>query len=221
MLRPHALPRSLIRVLEPFRPCFTTPTFDTFVVLLAGMIAQPARRTVCGMLTGAGMARVWHHSRAHRVFAAARWCPDAVGVALLRLIVGHLVPIGAPLVIAVDDTMFRRVGRRVHAAHWGYDGSLNVARGNQKLSRGNSFEVAAVVVTLPFLDRPIALPVLARLWRKGGPVKTTLARELVEVLAPAARGRVVHVVADGAYLCTKLRRLPANVTLTGPLRSNA
>jgi hypothetical protein len=41
------------------------------------------------------------------------------------------------------------------------------------------------------------------------------------VLATAARGRVVHVVADGAYLCTELRRLPANVTLTGPLRSNA
>jgi hypothetical protein len=31
----------------------------------------------------------------------------------------------------------------------------------------------------------------------------------------------VHVVADGASLCTELRRLPANVTLTGPLRSNA
>jgi hypothetical protein len=29
--------------------------------------------------------------------------------------------------------------------------------------------VAAVVVALPFLDRPVALPVLTRLWRKGGP----------------------------------------------------
>jgi hypothetical protein len=99
---------------------------------------------------------------------------------------------------------------------------LKVAKGNQKLSRGNTFVVAAVVVTLPFLDRPIALPVLARLWRKGGgPAKTVLARQLIEVIAATTRGRMVHVVADGAYLCTELRQLPPHVTLTGPLRSNA
>lgn len=99
------------------------------------------------LLAGAGLAGVWHHSRAHRFFAAARWHPDVVGLTVLRLIVGHLVPVGAPLVIAVDDTMFRRSGRRVYAAHRGYDGSLKVAKGNQKLSRGNTFVAAAVVVT--------------------------------------------------------------------------
>jgi DDE superfamily endonuclease len=221
MLRVHTLPGSLRRVLETFRPCFTAPTFTTFVTLLVGLIAQPANRTVCGMLAGAGLAGVWHHSRAHRFFATARWHPDTVGLAVLRLIVGHLVPIGAPLVIAVDDTLFRRCGWKVHAAYWGYDGSLKVAKGNQKLSRGNTFVVAAVVVALPFLDRPVALPVLTRLWRKGGPAKTVLARELIEVIATATRGRMVHVIGDGAYLCTELRRLPPQVTLTGPLRSNA
>jgi hypothetical protein len=105
--------------------------------------------------------------------------PRYRGLAVLRLIVGHLVPIGAPLVIAVDDTLFRRCGRRVLAAYWGYDGSVKVANGNRKLSRGNTFVVAAVVVTLPFLDRPVALPVLTRLWRKGGPAKTVLARQPV------------------------------------------
>jgi DDE superfamily endonuclease len=80
--------------------------------------------------------------------------------------------------------------------------------------------VAAVVVTLPFLDRPIALPVLARLWRKGGPTKTTLAREMVELLAAVA-GRTVHVVGDGAHICTELRQLPPTVTLTGPMPRHA
>jgi hypothetical protein len=221
MLRVHTLPGSLLRVLEPSRPCFATPTFTTFVTLPAGMIARPPYRTVCGMPAGAGQAGVWHHSRAHRFFAAARWHPDTMGLAVLRLIVGHLVPIGAPLTVAVDDTLFRRTGRKVYAANWGHDGSLKVFKGDQKLSRGNTFVVATVVVMLPFLDRPVALPVLTRLWRKGGPAKTVLARELVEVIAAHTRGRTVHVVADGAYLCTELRRLPANVTLTGPLHSNA
>jgi hypothetical protein len=53
----HTLPRSLLRVLDPFRPCFTTPTFATFATLLAGMIARPAHRTVRDMLAGAGRKR--------------------------------------------------------------------------------------------------------------------------------------------------------------------
>src|SRR5256886_9781223 len=164
MLRMHTLPGSLGRVLDPFRSCFTTRTFATFVTLLGGMVARPAHRSVCGMLAGAGLAGVWHHSRAHRFFATTRWHPDAVGLAVLRLIVGHLLPVGAPLVVAVDDTMFRRSGRKVPAAHWGYAGLLKVARGDQKLSRGNSFVVASVVVARPVLELAGRLPVPARRW---------------------------------------------------------
>jgi hypothetical protein len=223
MLRIHRLPGSLSEVLEAFRPCFTGPSFATFALLACGLVARPARRTVCGMLAGAGLGGVWHHSRAHRFFAAARWSADEVGLVVLRLVTGWLVPAGAPVVIAVDDTMFRRSGRRVHAACWAYDGSRRTAPGSPQLSRGNTFVVAAVVVSLPFLDRPAALPVAARLWRKGGPARTELARELIGLVAasPACRGRAVHVIADGGYSCSALRFLPAGVTLTAPLPRHA
>ena len=75
--------------LAEFRPCFTAPTFQTFVGLVVGLIAQTRRRTVCGMLTGAGLDQVWHHSRAHRLFTNARWSGDALGLALADLIVAH------------------------------------------------------------------------------------------------------------------------------------
>jgi hypothetical protein len=75
MPRDVTLPGSVTHVLEAFRPCFTAPSFETFTALLIGLWAQPVGRTVCGMLTGAGLARVWHHARAHRFFAAARWSP--------------------------------------------------------------------------------------------------------------------------------------------------
>ena len=55
-------PCSLAGLLAEFRPCFTAPTFQTFVGLVVGLIAQTRRRTVCGMFTGAGLDRVWHHS---------------------------------------------------------------------------------------------------------------------------------------------------------------
>jgi hypothetical protein len=50
-------------------------------------MGQTRRRAVCGMLTGAGLNRVWHHSRAHRLFSNARWSGDALGLALANLIV--------------------------------------------------------------------------------------------------------------------------------------
>ena len=66
-------PRSLAGLLAEFRSCFTVPTFHTFIGLVVGLVAQTRRRTVCGMLTGAGLDQVWHHSRAHRLFTNARW----------------------------------------------------------------------------------------------------------------------------------------------------
>jgi hypothetical protein len=84
-------------------------------MLVAGLFAQPAGRTVCGILTGAGLARIWHHGRAHRIFSAARWCPRQVGLLLTELIVTHLLAADAPITVAIDDTLFRRRGKKVHA----------------------------------------------------------------------------------------------------------
>ncbi|AHH98090.1 hypothetical protein KALB_4728 [Kutzneria albida DSM 43870] len=210
------LPKSVSQLLEVFRPCFSARTYTTFVALVTGLIAAPARRTVCGMLTAARMAGVWHHGRAHRFFATAQWSLDQVGLTMVGLVVGWLTPAGAPLVVAVDDTLFRRAGRKVHGAFWANDGSRKVAAGQEKLSRGTTFVVAALVVELPFLERPIALPVLYRLWRPGGPTTPTLAQELITLIAGIRPDRRVHVVTDGASLCRTLRHLPSNVTLTGP-----
>jgi SRSO17 transposase len=113
MLPDSTVPGSLAYLLAVFRPCFTAPTFRAFTGLIVGLIASTRRRTVCGMLTGAGLERVRHHSRAHRFFAVARWSSDAVGLALTDLIVARLQPAESPLTIAVDDTLFKRSGKKV------------------------------------------------------------------------------------------------------------
>jgi DDE superfamily endonuclease len=106
MLRGLTLPGTLLRVLDPFRLCFTASTFETFTALVAGLVAQPVGRTVCGMLTGAGLARVWHHCRAHRFFSTARWCPQQVGLVLAELVLTRLLAPGAPVTVVIDDTLF-------------------------------------------------------------------------------------------------------------------
>src|SRR5438067_620329 len=123
---------------------------------------QPSRRTVCGMLTGAGLDQVWHHSRAHRFFTNARWSGDALGLVLADLIVARLLPAGAAITIAVDDTLFKRSGKKVFGVAWHHDGA---AKGPKPIGFGNCWVVAGIVVQLSFLSRPVCLPVLARLWR--------------------------------------------------------
>jgi hypothetical protein len=224
------LPGSLLEILSALRPCFTAPGFATFCGLAAGLAGQPRRRTVTGMLLGACLQRRWPHDRAHRFFARARWDPDELGLAVARLAVLLLVPPGADLRVAVDDSVFRRSGRKVHGAGWQHDGS---SPARNKLSYGNCFVTAALLARLPFCSREVALPVLARLrlpgrYRHGrrpdaslGPGTVEIGAALVTRLALAFPGREIHVVADGAYHGPALRALPPNVTWTCRIPRNA
>src|SRR5215212_6228033 len=208
-------PRSLAGLLAEFRPCFTAPTFQTFIGLVVGLIAQTRRRTVCGMLTGAGLEQVWHHSRAHRLFTNARWSSDALGLALADLIVTHLLPAGSPLTVAVDDTLFKRSGKKVFGVAWHHDGA---AKGPKPIGFGNCWVVAGIVVQLSFLSRPVCLPVLARLWRPRHTGKIAHARELAELIAARYPDRAVHVVGDAAYVGERLRDVAGRITWTSRLK---
>ncbi|MFI2207506.1 transposase [Streptomyces sp. NPDC020192] len=213
------LPASLLLVLRVTRPCFTKRSFETFCHLVAGSVAQTGRRTVTGMLSGAGLARVWPHRRAHAFFSEASWDADRLGLRLARAVVEALLPAGAPVLVAVDDTLLQRVGKKVFGALWAHDGS---GRGKDKLGFGNTWVIVAIVVRLPFLARPVALPVTARLWRgRATASRTDLALEMVHDLAAVLSDRMVHVVGDGAYHSEKVAGLPAGVTFTTRLPRNA
>ena len=225
------LPASLAGLLVLLRPVFTGPSFATFCGLAAGLCGQVRRRTVCGMLLGAGLSRCWPHDRAHYFFARAAWDLDELGVAVARVVVALLAPAGEPLVVAVDDSVFRRCGRRVCGAAGQHDGS---SPARNKLSFGTCFVTCGIVVALPFCSRPACLPVLARLHvpgrgrqgrkarRRAAAASTvTTAAGLVALLAGAFPGRAVHVVADAHYHGPALRDLPQNVTWTTRLPRNA
>jgi hypothetical protein len=177
-----SLPSTLTDLLVGFRSCFTAPTFATFVWLVTGFLAQPGARTVTGMLVGARRARSWHHSRAHRFFSAARWSTDQLGLCLLELIVARLVGQGAPLRLVVDDSLWRRSGRKVFGATWHHDPT---APGRKRVAWGNAWVVVGILVDLPCIGHhSLCLPVLARLW---WPMQTATRLELaVELVALVA-----------------------------------
>ena len=231
MLPGLTLPASLAGLLGSLRPVFTGPSYRTFCGLVAGLCGQVRRRTVCGMLLGAGLSRCWPHDRAHYFFARAAWDLDQLGLAVARLVVALLVPAGAAVTVAVDDSVFPRSGRKVYGAAWQHDGS---SPARDKLSFGTCFVTAGIVVVLPFSSRPWCLPVLARLHvpgtgkarkarkRDAAPASmVSCAAELVALLAAAFPGRRVDVVADAHYHGPALKDLPPQVTWTTRLPRNA
>lgn len=187
MLPAGTVPASLLAVLEIFRACLTAPSFATFTALVTGTAAQTGRRTVTGILTGVGLSRVWPHDRVHYLFSRARWDVDQVGLAVARLIVAHLVEEGAPILVSVDDTLFKRYGKKALAAAvvaaFVPDGAAvtvavddtlfhrvgrkvfgvrwqhdGSARGRDGLGRGNCFVVVCLVVTVPSMARSAPVP---------------------------------------------------------------
>jgi len=218
MLPGLTVPASLAGMLQGFRSCFRLRPFEVFCLLTVGMTTQTGACTVTGMLAGAGMQAVVAHDRVHRFFSTHAWSADQLGLVVARLIVATLLPAGAALDIAADDSLFRRRGKRVHGAFWTHDAS----QPGRVTARGNRWVLVGIVVTLPFSSRPTCLPVLFRLWGgKGTTTPVQLARTLVGLLARAFPDRAIHLVADAAYHGKPLQDLPARVTWTTRIQRNA
>ena len=214
------LPSSWAAVLETFRPAFRRRgTFTLFTILATGMVAQTGRRSVVGMLSGARMASTISFHAACRFFSHAVWDIDQLGLLAARLIVAWRLELDEPIVVVVDETLFKRWGRKVHHAFWTHDGS---AQGGKKIGRGNRWAVAGIVVRLPFCTSPVCLPVLFRLWAgKGTATSVDLAGHLLGLIAAEFPGRRIHGVGDAAYHgkallvgdTTWTTRLPVNAAL--------
>jgi hypothetical protein len=179
------------------------------------------------MLEGVGLAGVWHHSRAHDFFARRRWEPDELGMALLDFLVVTFLKTGAPIRLAVDDTLFGRSGKRVWGAHYLHDGAQPEGSG-RRTRWGNCWVVVVLVVQLDCLGgRQVGLPILLRLFRPKDdahpdrPSQPELARTLIDMILKRFPARIVQLIMDGAYASKAWQGLPDRVTVTTRMRSNA
>ena len=89
-----AAPDILGRWLAPFETLFTGPTWRNLLVLLAGAILAPGRRTVTSALSVLGLRAVTGFTNFHRVLNRNRWSSRAAAKRLLHLLPGALVPAG-------------------------------------------------------------------------------------------------------------------------------
>ena len=146
------LPESWRALLDAFRPAFRrSRTFALFALLATGLVTQTTRRTVVGMLAGAGMAAVVSFHAVCRFFSHHAFDIDRLGLTLARLIVSRLLAADAVIDVVVDATLFRRWGPKVVGAFRTHDGS---AQDPNALGRGNRWIIIGIVVAVPFCAHP-------------------------------------------------------------------
>src|SRR5436190_4850318 len=113
-MRMQTLPPAMITLLAPFAPLFSRRVWRLALVLVAGTILAPGKRTVCAALRAMGLSQTKGWTRYHRVLNRAKWSSGAVSRVLLLALVGAFAPDG-PLVIGVDETIERRWGPQIAA----------------------------------------------------------------------------------------------------------
>jgi len=219
---------SFVELVQQVSFVMTQPTFATFLMVITGWLFS-RRRTVTNMILAADAVGTKHHSAFHRLFASAAWSRDDLGLAVFALILRWL-PKG-PILLAVDDTLARKRGRKVYGVGMHHDPLIS-SRKTALKSWGHSWVILGVILKLPFCqDKFFCLPILFRLYvskqtvaKKGGWYRTRpeLALELLYILCRRHEGRRFHVVGDSAYGGQSvLSDLPRNCDLTSRLPMDA
>jgi hypothetical protein len=128
-----------------FRPCFTAPVWNHILVLVAGAVLAPGKRTVTQALRVIGLADAPGYGRYHEALNRARWDSRDVARRLLRHLLAVLWPDGE-VVIAIDDTIERRWGAKIKSMplrRRGHVGSTGTRSGHR---RDNSSRLVPVKV---------------------------------------------------------------------------
>ena len=158
------LTSSFLDLLQHFAPVFTAPTYQTFVVIVAGWVLSQRHRFITEVIFSGGKVGIGHWSRFHRFFSHAAWDIDTFSMALAKLVVTILAP-GAELLWAVDDTLCRKRGLTLYGAGMHYDPLIS-SRAKALVSWGHDWVVLCLIVVHPFWapTKVFALPIAARLY---------------------------------------------------------
>jgi DDE superfamily endonuclease len=210
---PHLplIPPGLIGWLAVFQPCFTAPTWQHVLVLVAGAVLAPGKRTVTQVLRVMGLAEQISFARYHEVLNRARWDARALAQRLLLHLLDRLLPSG-PVVIGIDDTIERRWGAKIKARGI-YRDPVRSSKGHFVKTSGLRWLSLMVVVPIRWSGRNWALPFLTILapsarWsethRRRHKTLTDWARQAVLQTKRWLPNRLLVFVADSGFAVLEL-----------------
>jgi hypothetical protein len=218
----------IIHLLSTFAPAFTAPTFAKVLVLVCGSILAPGRRTVAASMRVMGLSDGGNFSKYHRVLNQAQWSPLLLSRLLLGLIITSLLAAGQPLLLAIDDTLERRKGKKLRLKGWFRD---PLSKTDSKVS-AIRWVCLAILVPVPWSKRHWALPFMTvpapseKVCQKLGRRHKTpveLATVMISQVRRCCPQREIVLLADGGYAAVSLVKdcQKLSVTLISRLRMDA
>jgi len=226
------IPTAAEPLAESLRDVFTRPTFDRFLLLVCGVIVTMGRRTVSRALRVIEPHLDGHWCNYHRVYSQARFSMWKLAAAVVRQVVAML-PEGEPIVLIVDDTVQRKWGKRVWAKGAHRDAKRS-SRSRLSTTFGHKWLVLCVLVKLPAISRPWALPVLCGLCRPKKTARKTsqrpksasqISRQLLIRLMRWFPGRRFILLGDARAVSHEvahfIQQHRDRITLVSRLRSDA
>ena len=147
--------------LQPFGDCFTVPTWRHVLVLIAGAILSPGRRTVAAALRVVGLEQGASFTNYHRVLNRNSWSSRRIAGRLLQLLVSTFVPDG-PVIIGLDDTLERRWGSKIKARGI-YRDPVRSSHGHFVKASGLRWLCVMLLPHIPWAGRVWGLPFLTAL----------------------------------------------------------
>ena len=97
-------------------------------------------------------------SKYHRVLRRAEWSGLALSKILLDMLIA-ILPVSWPILIAVDETLERRKGKKIKAKGV-YRDAVRSSQSKVITSFGLKWECMTLIFPLPWCSRPWALPFL-------------------------------------------------------------
>ena len=243
------LTSSFVDLLQQFSPVFTTPTYRTFVRIIAGWVLSQRHRFITEVIFSGGNVGNGHWSRFHRFFSHAAWDIDTFSLFLAKSVVTILAP-GALFLWAADDTLCRNRGLTLYGAGMHYDPLIS-SRSKRLVSWGHDWVVLSLIIVHPWWapTKVFALPIAARLYinrqgltkgkeskgksshdRPKSEVKPDtdhrtrpeLVLELIQLVARWFPDDEIIMLGDSAYGGRSvLSHLPPNVQLISRVAANA
>ena len=192
---------------------FGETVFPKFVTLLLGAVLTTGRRTVSRVVYVVGELADADPSSYHRVLSMRRWSMWSLAQPLAAAILDMLLPQGIVFLVG-DETVTEHPGRKV----FGKGRHRDAKRSSHSFVAhmwGHKWVVLAILVKLPGVERPWALPVLVALYRNekdnkaaGHRHKTPsdLMRQLLCVLLRWFPTRQFVFSGDGGYANHMLTR---------------
>ncbi len=227
------LPSDIMPVLLPFAQVFSDRTWQWVQVLIVGAILAPGTRTVTAILRVMGLSDEQQFQNYHRVLNRVKWSGLRVSRILLGLLVVALVAVGAPLLIAADETLERRSGKRIRQKG-AFRDAVRSSKTHTVTSFGLRWVSMMLLVPVPWSNRVWALPFLTILApsektnRANGKRHKTSIDWLGQMISVVRRWfptRPVVLVVDGGLAAIKLglrcARLAVPVTYISRLRLDA